>query len=166
MSTSVNIHASCVQVAKAGANFGAPKTAGVLLIGPSGGGKSDLALRLIGRGALLVSDDRTELFVRRGTLMASAPRTLVGLMEIRGIGIVERTHARSVPVALVVDLSGKVTRLPKRHLFAPPKALAMSQKNRPRLFFLSAFEDSAPDKVLAAVAALHNRSFRETVKRN
>jgi HPr kinase/phosphorylase len=166
MSASANIHASCVQVAKAGENFGAPSTVGVLLIGKSGAGKSDLALRLIGRGAMLVSDDRTDLVVRRGKLIASAPRTLAGLIEIRGVGIVELPHARGVPVALVVDLSGKVTRLPKRRFFWPPKALAMPQKNRPPLLFLSAFEDSAPDKVLAAVAALHNRTFRQTVKRN
>ena len=166
MSASANIHASCVQVAEAGERFGAPKSAGVLLIGKSGAGKSDLALRLIGRGATLVSDDRTDLFLRRGRLMASAPRALAALIEIRAVGIVELTTARDVPIVLVVDLSGKVTRLPKRHFFAPPKALAMPQKNRPPLLFLSAFEDSAPDKVLAAVAALHNRTFRETVKRN
>jgi len=165
-STKVNIHASCVQIAEAGARFGAPSSAGVLLIGKSGAGKSDLALRLIGRGALLVSDDRTDIFLRRGKLMASAPHTIAGLIEIRGLGIAELPRARGVPVALVVDLSGKVTRLPKRRFFAPPEALAMPQKNRPPLLFLSAFEDSAPDKVLAAVAALHNRTFRETVKRN
>ncbi|HEY2886284.1 MAG TPA: hypothetical protein VGJ08_13820 [Rhizomicrobium sp.] len=166
MSAGANIHASCVQVAKAGEHFGAPASAGVLLIGKSGAGKSDLVLRLIGRGAILVSDDRTDLSVRRGRLMASAPRTLAGLLEIRDVGIVELTHARDVPVVLVVDLSGKVTRLPKRRFFAPPKALAMPQKNCPLLLFLSAFEDSASDKVLAAVAALHTRTFRETVKRN
>jgi HPr kinase/phosphorylase len=166
MSARANIHASCVQIAKAGEHFGAPASAGVLFIGKSGAGKSDLALRLIGRGAVLVSDDRTDLCVRRGKLIASAPRTIAGLIEIRGMGIVERPHARSVFVALVVELSGKVTRLPSRRFFAPAKALAMPPKNRPPLLFLSAFEDSAPDKVLAAVAALHNRTFRETVKRN
>jgi len=166
MSARVNIHASCVRIAEAGARFGAPASAGVLLIGKSGAGKSDLALRLIGRGALLVSDDRTDLFVRRGKLMASAPRSLAGLLEIRGAGIVELPHARDAAVVLVLDLSGTVARLPSRRSFSPPKALAMPQKNRPPLLLLSALEDSAPDKVLAAVAALHNRTFRETVKRN
>jgi hypothetical protein len=166
MSSSVHIHASCIRVAKAGKNFGAPAAAGVLLIGRSGAGKSDLLLRLIGRGAVLVSDDRTELSVRDGKFLASAPLIIAGLTEIRGVGIVELPHARRVSVALVVDLSAQGERLPKRRFFAPPKALAMPKKNRPPLIFLSAFEDSAPDKVLAAVAALHNRSFRETVKRN
>jgi len=166
MSTRVNIHASCVRVAKAGKDFGAPATAGVLLIGRSGAGKSDLALRLIGRGAKLVSDDRTELFLRRGKLLASAPRALAGLMEIRGVGIVELPYARSVSVALVVELSAQVKRLPERRVFGPPETLAIAPKDRPPLLFLSAFEDSAPDKVLAAVAALRTRSFRETVKRN
>ena len=162
----MNIHASCLQIAEAGERFGAPGSVGVLLIGKSGAGKSDLALRMIGRGAILVSDDRTDLFVRRGKLMASAPRTIAGLIEIRGVGIVELPYARGVPVALVVDLSGKVTRLPERRFFAPSKALALPAKCRPPLVALAAFEDSAPDKVLAAVAALHNRTFRETVKRN
>jgi hypothetical protein len=79
---------------------------------------------------------------------------------------VELPHARSVRIVLVVDLSAKGDRWPERRFFAPPKALAMPAKNRPPLVYLSAFEASAPDKVIAAVAALHNRSLRETVKRN
>ena len=56
-----NIHATCIRIARAGKVFGAPASAGVLILGESGAGKSDLALRLIGRGAELVADDRTEL---------------------------------------------------------------------------------------------------------
>ena len=63
MTKVVNIHASCIRLALAAAAFGAPRSAGVLLLGDSGSGKSDLALRLIGRGAELVADDRTELHV-------------------------------------------------------------------------------------------------------
>jgi serine kinase of HPr protein (carbohydrate metabolism regulator) len=136
------------------------------LIGRSGSGKSDLALRLIACGAQLVADDRTDLSVQRGRLTAAAPRALTGLLEIRGVGIVELPYARNVRIALVVELSTTVGRWPKRRFFAPPRALAMPTKDRPRLVFLSAFEASAPVKVIAAVAALHNRTFRETVKCN
>jgi serine kinase of HPr protein (carbohydrate metabolism regulator) len=166
MSASVNIHASCVRLASAGKALGAPASAGVLLIGKSGSGKSDLAFRLIGLGAQLVADDRTDLSLRRGKLFASAPRALAGLLEIRGIGIVDLPHARNVRIVLAVELSTTVGRWPERRFFVPPRALAIPTKDRPPLVFLSAFEASAPIKVIAAVAALHNRTFRETVKRN
>lgn len=85
----------------------------VLIGGRSGAGKSDLALRLIDRGATLISDDYT--FVRRvGTrASASAPERIAGRIEVRGVGIVEMTAARDVPVALYVDLSGEPVRLPE-----------------------------------------------------
>ena len=86
----------------------------VLIEGRSGAGKSDLALRLIDRGAELVSDDYT-LVVRQGTgLIARAPGTIAGRMEVRGIGIVDLPHAADVPVALIVQLDTEVLRLPER----------------------------------------------------
>ncbi len=84
----------------------------VLLIGPSGAGKSDLALRLIDRGFLLVSDDRTLLHKDDARLIASAPATIVGKMEVRGIGILDVEAAGETPVALVVDLTEDGARLP------------------------------------------------------
>ena len=85
----------------------------VLIGGRSGAGKSDLALRLIDRGASLISDDYT--FVRRmqGQALASAPERIAGKIEMRGVGIVEMTAAVDVPVALYVDLSGEPVRLPE-----------------------------------------------------
>lgn len=86
----------------------------VLLEGPSGVGKSDLALRLIDRGALLISDDQT-LLVRRGTgLVARAPGTIRGLIEVRGLGIVTMPHVEDVPVALIVRLGVEPMRMPER----------------------------------------------------
>jgi serine kinase of HPr protein (carbohydrate metabolism regulator) len=163
---SVNVHATCLRVGRAGRPFRAPASAGGLLLGDSGAGKSDLALRLIGRGAQLVADDRTDLCVESGRLVARAPRSIAGLLEVRGVGIVAVAHAASAHIALVVNLAGKVRRLPKQQRFAPPQALKLAPKARPVLIALSAFEDSAPDKILAAVAALHKGSFRESVKRN
>src|SRR5436190_12146788 len=79
----------------------------VLLRGPSGAGKSDLALRLIEAGARLVADDQTHLVRKGGTLMATPPAALAGLIEVRGVGIVKlgrnRLLARA-PLALLVDL--------------------------------------------------------------
>lgn len=84
----------------------------LLLMGGSGRGKSDLALRLIDRGALLVSDDYTDLSARDGVLYASAPARIAGQMEIRGIGIVDMTFVDEGPVALILDLDRAPDRMP------------------------------------------------------
>ncbi len=84
----------------------------VLICGPSGAGKSDLALRLIDRGFTLVSDDRTVVRKDGARLIASAPETIKGKLEIRGIGIVDMDSVNDVPVALVVELTGDMQRLP------------------------------------------------------
>ena len=84
----------------------------VLISGPSGSGKSDLALRLLDRGFTLVSDDQT--IVRRddGRLIASAPPNIAGKLEVRGIGIVDIDHVEDVPVALLVELASDIQRIP------------------------------------------------------
>lgn len=84
----------------------------VLIAGPSGSGKSDLTLRLLDRGFTLVSDDQT--IVRRDgeRLVASAPPTIKGKLEIRGIGIVEMDNVDDIPVALFVELTSEIQRLP------------------------------------------------------
>lgn len=84
----------------------------VLLMGPSGSGKSDLALRLIDRGAMLVSDDYTLVKRVDGTLIATAPATIAGKMEVRGIGIVDLLTAGEAPVALLIDLLETIDRMP------------------------------------------------------
>lgn len=88
----------------------------VVIEGPSGAGKSDLALRLIDRGAVLVSDDRT-LLVRDGDrLIARAPATMAGRIEIRGLGLAVVAHVGTAPVALIVRLAGEDQRLPERRV--------------------------------------------------
>lgn len=84
----------------------------VLITGPSGSGKSDLALRLIDRGFKLVSDDQTIIRRVGDRLVASAPQTIAGKLEIRGIGIVEMETAHDVPVAMVIELTSDFARLP------------------------------------------------------
>ena len=97
------IHASCVAIGGRA----------VLLAGRSGRGKSDLALRLIDRGAKLVSDDYTLLAAEDGRLLASPPERIAGKIEIRGVGIVELEAVQAVPVALLADLDSVPERLPE-----------------------------------------------------
>ncbi len=84
----------------------------VLIVGSSGAGKSDLALRLIDRGFTLVSDDQTIVQKRGHRLHASAPATIRGKLEIRGLGIIDMPITDDVPVALVVELTSAIQRLP------------------------------------------------------
>ena len=77
---------------------------GILILGASGIGKSQLALGLIGRGAALVADDRVVLQRRGAALVARAPASLAGLVEARGLGILRMPAAAEAPLALAVDL--------------------------------------------------------------
>lgn len=89
---------------------------GVLLRGPSGSGKSSLALRLIDGGAHLVADDRTDILKDGDQLVASAPAAIAGRLEVRGMGIVPVPSVARAPLALVVDLVAEGTaieRLPE-----------------------------------------------------
>lgn len=98
---SVLVHATCVAVAGRG----------ILITGESGAGKSDLALRLIDRGALLVGDDQVTLANVDGLLHASPPESIAGKIEVRGIGIVSAPFQADVAVALAVEL-GAAERMP------------------------------------------------------
>lgn len=82
--------------------------AAVLVVGPPGSGKSDLVLRLLGRGFVLVADDQVRL--RDG--IASPPEALAGLLETRGLGISRLPFLAAAPVALVVDLTVAEDRMP------------------------------------------------------
>ena len=161
--TVVNVHAGCVLLAEAGRTFGAPEDAGVLLLGESGKGKSDLALRLIERGSKLVSDDRTELFTRDGTLFARAPARLAGLMEVRGLGIVALPFAAEARVVLAVEMieAGNVPRMPQAETYMPPPELGLPQSAQPPLIWLAPLEASAPAKVALAAAAYAKALFRD-----
>lgn len=93
--------------------------AGVLIRGPAGSGKSDLALRLIDAGASLVADDQTEVTrvsdAGGERLLASAPKAIAGRMEVRGLGVAEVRSASAAHIVLAVDLVGpaEVERMPE-----------------------------------------------------
>ncbi len=122
----------------------------VLLHGPSGAGKSDLALRLIDRGARLVSDDYTLLTPADGRLMADAPATIAGKMEVRGLGVIDMPPAGETPVALIAELAGPVERLPDEGLSRSLAGIDVP------LLHIAALEPSAPIKVELALKALAN----------
>ena len=146
----VNIHASCVAL---GAQ-------GVLLLGKSGAGKSDLALRLIDEGARLVADDRIILFTRRGRLYGKSPDSIRGLIEIRGLGIVELPSRADVKIALVVKLGREDVRLPVHHRFQAP--LGLSVLTPPPEILLNGHYASSPARIRAALAAFSKGLFRDT----
>lgn len=76
----------------------------LLIEGPSGSGKSMLALSLIDRGAVLVGDDGVALERRGDQLIASPPPRITGLLEVRNLGLLQFPVASAVPVALVLRI--------------------------------------------------------------
>ncbi len=94
----MQVHGSCA----------ARDGAGVLLVGPAGVGKSDLVLRLLDRGFVLVADDRVEI----ADGVARPAEGLAGLLEVRGLGIVRLPHVAPVRLALAVELGMQGERLP------------------------------------------------------
>ncbi len=108
------------------------------MVGPSGSGKSDLALRLLSRGFELVADDQVDI----ADGIASCPAELAGLLEARGIGIVRLPNRPQARLALIVALDGSADRLPepRRH---PELGLPVVR--------IDATAASAADKVVLAL---------------
>jgi serine kinase of HPr protein (carbohydrate metabolism regulator) len=117
----------------------------VLITGPSGSGKSDLTLRLLDRGFALVSDDQTIVKKDSSRLLASAPATIAGKLEIRGIGIIEMERVENVPVALIVELTSDIQRLPDDSRERPILGVAVP------LITIDAMTASAASKVAFAL---------------
>lgn len=127
-----NLHASCVAIGGKG----------VLLLGKSGSGKSDLALRLIDSGAKLVADDRVEIKAIGKKLIATAPAKTKDKLEIRGVGIIKISAKDKIELALAVSLVGRdaVERLPEP-IFFDCEGLQIP------LLYLHAFDASTPVKI-------------------
>jgi HPr kinase/phosphorylase len=127
----------------------------VLILGPPGAGKSDLVLRLLGRGWTLVADDQVEVAPGPSLATAAPPAALAGMLEVRGLGILrDLPHLASAPLALVAQLAprAEVPRLPSpaRHPLAGGASLP--------LLALHAFDASAPQKLEWALAAAMGRA--------
>jgi len=145
LDTSHQIHATAVSI----------DGRGVLLLGASGAGKSDLALRLIDRGAKLIADDRVDMIGDATKVMLSAPERIAGLIEVRGLGIVRFAYV-AAPLLLCVELvaAEAVERLPK------PDAELFCGHKVP-LVRLAPFDVSAPIKVELALRHAPHHSFIE-----
>jgi HPr kinase/phosphorylase len=134
----VMVHATCI----------AFDGHGILLRGASGSGKSDLALRAIDHGAQLVADDQVVLARDGADMIASAPASLHGLIEIRGVGVMRMDAAAQAKIALVADMTDPHTieRLPdRRHCDIDGVSLPW--------LALAPFEASAPAKLRFALMA-------------
>jgi HPr kinase/phosphorylase len=133
------IHATCVSI----------DAAGVLIIGESGSGKSDLALRLIDGGADLVADDRVDLHADRNGIIAMPPPTLAGMFEVRGLGVFQMKYRGEVRLALAAEIVSPedIDRFP------PPTFCHFLERSVP-LMRLNAFDSSAPAKVRFALAGI------------
>ena len=139
------VHGTCVALGDKAA----------LLRGPSGSGKSDLALRFLamfkgddaGGPARLVADDQTRLSVKDGRLIAHAPAATKGLIEVRGVGIVEMEALGEAELALAVDLvaAHDIERLPDPKLETTLLGVSLP------LLRLAAFESAAPIKLKIAL---------------
>jgi HPr kinase/phosphorylase len=135
MAAEVRIHGNCV----------ARDGVGVLILGPPGAGKSDLTLRLLHHGFMLVADDQVEIQGVR----ARAPASLAGLLEVRGFGIVRLPYLPETDLRVVISLAdGAGDRLPAPECH-PALALPMVR--------LRAGEASAPDRVALALDCVLGR---------
>lgn len=134
-----NIHASCVSW----------QNKGILIIGKSGSGKSDLCLRLIQEyGAFLVADDRVNLNVSHETIFATSPDNIKHLLEVRGIGILNPPSVDACAINMVVELVDKsevVERLPDNEFWTHGGIQIP-------LIRIHAFEVSATHKIIAALS--------------
>lgn len=137
------VHATTIDIA----------SCGVLLLGEPGSGKSDLALRLIAEGAILVSDDQTDVEIVDGRLRACAPRLICGLIEMRGFGLVRTATTSATRLRLAVSL---VMETPPR--MPEPGTWSLPDHAHPSLPLveLSPFEASATAKLRQALAFVLN----------
>lgn len=88
--------------------------AGCLVLGEAGSGKSSLLAHALLLGAKLIADDQVMLRADGAQLIASAPETLAGIIELYGLGIISHPHVASYPLHLVVALEkGQTERLPE-----------------------------------------------------
>lgn len=137
----INIHATTISY----------KNKGIMIIGESGSGKSDLALRMImQKGAKLVADDRSEIDIKKGKIYAQCPDNIKNMIEVRGIGIMSMKAKKRTAVNLVVELVDdikKIERMPQKETFFFADATVEKIKLYP-------FEVSSLDKLVIKINSL------------
>lgn len=123
---------------------------GVLVQGPSGSGKSDLALRALDAGFRLVADDRTIVWSSGGRLFGRAPEALSGLIEVRGVDVVPVPALGFCRIDLAVT-SAAADAPPER--LPDPQAVSLAGLATPHLF-LHLTDASAPHRLREALCRL------------
>jgi hypothetical protein len=125
----------------------------VILEGPPGSGKSDLALRFIMQtpqemSPALVSDDQVALVLDNARLIASPPETIAGKIEVRGLGILPMPYRAGVRLCLIAELCepDRVSRMPP----SPPRARQIGGLTLP-VMQIAPFEASAHLKLRLAL---------------
>lgn len=126
---------------------------GVLIEGPSGSGKSDLALRALTGNFRLVADDRVIVFASGGSLFGRAPKVLAGLIEQRGLGVLPDSPLPLARIAFKVRCEGEGAVLDR----LPDMACEIIQGIEIPVLNLSPFEFSAPAKLSRALDHLGAR---------
>ena len=125
---------------------------GVLIRGPSGSGKSDLALRLIDNGAGLISDDQVIIKVVGQELYLSPPESISGLIEVRGVGVIKIEYDRDIRLCLIVELD------PSNDVQRTPRVKEELIKNIPvPVINLNAFENSVLAKIKMVLGYLDKK---------
>ena len=91
---------------------------GVLILGRSGAGKSSLALEMMAYGCQLIADDRVLVWRENGKIIADAPAALSGLIEARGVGLLNASPAGPTRITLICDLDqSNDARLPPAQVY-------------------------------------------------
>jgi serine kinase of HPr protein (carbohydrate metabolism regulator) len=134
---------------------------GILIEGPSGVGKSDLALRALEAGFRLVSDDRTCLFKSSERLFGRAPPTLFGMIEARGLGVLRERALTLTEIRLLV----RCAHAPKDVERMPDMELQTRAGVSVPALDLWPFEHSAPAKLRRAVEWLGGREAKAYLAR-
>lgn len=121
---------------------------GVMLSGPSGSGKSDLTLRLIADGAVLIADDQVAVRAHDGIALLNAPAALRGRLHVHGLGVLHFPHADNIPLRLWVEASEQVEPLPNLRQFRAVAGV------RVPLLPLRLTDASTPVKIALAIRRL------------
>lgn len=123
---------------------------GALIEGPSGTGKSDLAIRMMVSGFRLVADDRVVVWTSGRRLYGKAPEALSGLLEARGVGIIPQTPLEFCEIVLLVECRREPAAVERMPDAGPAEVLGVGL---PRIE-LWPFEAAGPAKLRRALEHL------------